>query len=146
VPRRAAARNNLPTTPHSAPTLTDKLTFWLAIAAVATVAAAVATTGAGAVAGAGFALVVLLIVAAVGPAVLATLLLVRWAWLRHRGRPTALLVRGRPRLEGASGVLVPAAILLVWCAMRETGAFERPRGSRGRTAAARHQPRRSDSA
>lgn len=90
----------------------DRLSSWIVAALVLTALPAVLLVGVQPAA-----LLFLLHV----PAVLAYLLLVRAAWRALHRRPWDLQVRGRMRLGGAAGVLVPLLFLVLWGVGRETG-------------------------
>ena len=92
--------------------MTDRLSFWIAIATVIVVAAAVALTDqlwSGAIA--------LIHV----PMVLAVLLLGRAAWRALHGRPWALRAGRREVLAGFAGFAAPLLFLGAWTTARETG-------------------------
>jgi hypothetical protein len=95
--------------------VTDKLSFWIVLAAAAVLAFALFAVGLGPAT----ALAVVHV-----PAVLAALLFARATWRLLRARPRALRWRGRDVLAGPAGLWAPALFLVVWTLVRETGVVE----------------------
>jgi hypothetical protein len=96
--------------------LTDRLSFWIAVAAVIPCGLAVFITG--------FSPGILLAVplgALHVPAVLATLLLGRAMWRLLRKRSWALKLGDREVLGGIGGFAVPILFLVAWTVARESG-------------------------
>lgn len=98
------------------PPLTNRLSFWLAVAAAIPCALAIYITGFSPAT-----LLAVLLGALQVPAMLATLLLGRAIWRALSNRSWALKVGPREVLGGASGFALPILFLVAWTVARESG-------------------------